>query len=140
MKEEQPKVLISCPTYEGHNNCIERFIKGLKNLSYKNFGVIFASDSTSENFLNKIIDAGYEILKSPVCKKEWNMSSIVQNRNRIIQYALEKEYDYLLFVDTDVLLPEQAVEKLLSVNQPIVSGIYLGAVPMHGTVKIAPII
>lgn len=138
MSEEQPKILIGCPTYAGHDGCIERFIQGLKNLSYQNADVIFASDSTDVNFLKKIQSAGYSILKNPLVTGK--MESIVQNRNKIIQHVSEKKYDYLFFVDTDVLLPEDAIEKLLSVNQAIASGIYLGAIPMQGTVKIAPII
>lgn len=138
MSEKLQKVLIGCPTYDGHEHCIERFIQGLKNLSYRNFDVLFVDNSEKEDYAKKIKNAGYQVVRNPSSKEK--ISKIVDNRNKIIQHAIEKKYDYLFFVDTDVLLPTDAIEKLLSVKQPITSGVYLGALPVQGEIKIAPVL
>lgn len=45
-------------------------------------------------------------------------------RNKISAKAIDKGYDYVFMVDSDVVLPEDALVKLLSDNKKIVFGIY----------------
>lgn len=138
MKEKLPKILVGCPTYDGHSHCISRFTDGLKNLTYKNFDVLFVDNSQNEDYAKKIRESGYEVVRNPSSKEK--IINIVENRNKIIQRAIEKKYDYLFFVDTDVLLPVDAIQKLLSVKQPIASGVYLGGLPIQGETRIAPVL
>ena len=49
---------------------------------------------------------------------------IHHNRNEICRMAINKEYDYLLFIDTDIFYLKEDVEKLLDVDAPIVGGVY----------------
>lgn len=136
--ENIPKILIGCPTYDGHAHCIQRFIESLKNLSYKNFDVLFVDNSLQDSYAKLISDAGYEVLRNPASGER--IVNIINNRNLVIQRALEKKYDYLFFVDTDILLPVGAIEKLLAVDQPVVSGVYLGGLKIGNDVKIAPVL
>ena len=45
-------------------------------------------------------------------------------RNILARYAIEHEFDYIFWVDADIVLPEDALEKLISHNKDIVSGSY----------------
>jgi len=45
-------------------------------------------------------------------------------RNTLVDMALKEGYKFILFVDSDVVLPRDAVLTLLSHRLPIVSGIY----------------
>lgn len=68
---------------------------------------------------------------------------IDQSRNQIVTKFLidQPEGTHILFLDTDVLLPPNAVETLLSVNQPIVSGLIVQKMPPFYplmNVRIAP--
>lgn len=50
---------------------------------------------------------------------------IDQIRNLICYYAIENKYDYVFFVDSDIVLPSDTLIKLLSINKPIATGIYI---------------
>lgn len=51
--------------------------------------------------------------------------SIDRMRNDAANIALEWEADYLIFLDDDVLVPVDGVEKLISTNFPVCSGVTL---------------
>ncbi|MBI4141543.1 glycosyltransferase family 2 protein [Candidatus Woesearchaeota archaeon] len=139
MNKKQPKILVGCPTHDGQTHCIQRFLTELKQLTYTNYEVLFVDNSMDENYAKLIASHGYEVLRNP-SKNEHRIIDIISNRNIIIKRMLEKKYDYLFFADTDVLLPPDAIEKLLSIDQPIASGVYLGGQKFPDGTKIAPVL
>lgn len=50
--------------------------------------------------------------------------SVDVTRNNIAKYALENKYDYIMWVDSDIIVPKDTLVKLLSHNKDIVSGVY----------------
>jgi GT2 family glycosyltransferase len=50
--------------------------------------------------------------------------SIDASRNLIVQHALEIGYDYIMWVDSDMILPKNTLTTLMSHNKDIVSGVY----------------
>ena len=50
--------------------------------------------------------------------------SIDLTRNLIAKYALDEGYDYILWVDSDMTLPKDALTKLMSHDKDIVSEVY----------------
>lgn len=50
------------------------------------------------------------------------LSLVYVAREKIIEYALKNEYDYVLFVDSDMVLPQHTITTLLSYKKDIVSG------------------
>ncbi len=53
-------------------------------------------------------------------------------RNAACQHALANGYDWLFFLDSDVIPPHDAVLRLMAHNLPIVSGVYHRRSPPHG--------
>jgi GT2 family glycosyltransferase len=53
------------------------------------------------------------------------MDKVVDARNKIVQYALDNDYEYIMWVDSDVIVPQDIVDKLIKHNKSIVSGIYM---------------
>ena len=45
-------------------------------------------------------------------------------RNELVQDAIKDNCDYLLFLDSDILMPSGAIDKLIDMNEDIVSGLY----------------
>jgi len=45
-------------------------------------------------------------------------------RNQLVQSALRDECDYIMFVDADMLLPQNAIDNLIDMNLDMVSGLY----------------
>lgn len=52
------------------------------------------------------------------------MDRVVAARNAIFDYANQNDYDYVLFIDSDVIVPTNTIEQLLSYHVPVVSGFY----------------
>ena len=59
---------------------------------------------------------------------------IDQIRNLIAEWG--KRYDYLLSVDSDIILPKDALVKMLDADKDIVSGLYIQRIPNTHTVEI----
>jgi len=59
---------------------------------------------------------------------------IDQIRNLIADWA--QYYDYLLSVDSDIVLPKDALTKMLAADKDIVSGIYIQRIPGTHTIEI----
>jgi len=51
--------------------------------------------------------------------------SPAQARNQIIQQAINEEYSHVLFIDDDVLVPNDIITRLLAHNVDMVTGLYL---------------
>jgi cellulose synthase/poly-beta-1,6-N-acetylglucosamine synthase-like glycosyltransferase len=49
-------------------------------------------------------------------------------RNQIVMSAIEQECDYLFFIDSDCVLPVDALKKLVADDKDIVAGMYFGKV------------
>lgn len=57
-----------------------------------------------------------------------------QIRNLIAEWA--KRYDYLLSVDSDIVLPPDTLEKMLSADKDIISGLYIQRIPNTQTLEV----
>ena len=51
-------------------------------------------------------------------------SLVYDARNRITNYAVKEQADYLLFVDSDIIFPYNALSILLNQNKSIITGVY----------------
>ena len=49
-----------------------------------------------------------------------------QNRDSIVLTAVQRNYEYIMWIDDDMVIPKDAITKLLSHNKDICSGIYFG--------------
>jgi hypothetical protein len=46
-------------------------------------------------------------------------------RNKIVDYAIDKKFEGILFVDSDMKLPKETLVRLVSQNKDIISGLYI---------------
>ena len=51
-------------------------------------------------------------------------SLVYDARNNIVNYSIQENADYLLFIDSDIVFPGHALKVLLDQNRNIVTGIY----------------
>ena len=51
-------------------------------------------------------------------------SLVYDARNEILNYAINEDADYLLYVDSDIMYPYTALGELLAQNKGIISGVY----------------
>ena len=50
--------------------------------------------------------------------------SIDASRNMVAEYALNHKYDYILWIDSDTIVPKNTLTRLLEADKDIVSGVY----------------
>lgn len=137
----QPTILIGIVTYDGHRYAIERLLEAISKLSklmYHSFSVVFVDNSAGDDYRQFLEGKGFEVIKDD--SSETRIDRIIRGRNRLRRICLDRGYDYLFFLDTDVIPPPDAIDHLLRHNKEVVSGIYLGASAYDGKPKIRPVL
>lgn len=115
---KNPKVLVAAPTWNGHKYIIKEYLRKIKRLSYPNYDVLLADNSKGDSFLKFLLKTGIKVIKIP-----WDENPFVRicnSRNFIINYFLQHDYEYLLSVDTDTIIPKNTIEKLLKHKKDLV--------------------
>ncbi len=115
-------VLVGCPTYDGMEYCRESYVKHVKHLTYKKYDVVLVDNSKKDIYQKKLEKGGIKVLKDTW--QEEPLERVVSSRNILRQYAVDKEYDYLLMLEQDVIPPQTIIERLMRHQKPAVTGIY----------------
>ena len=132
-------ILIATPTYEGMEYCFQEFLDHLKNIDYEDFEILIMDNSRTKKFFRKIRKIpGIKVIYDGT-KEEKNMDRLISSRNKIIEYAIEKGYDYLLMMDSDVLVPPNIIKKLLHNEKDICSGLYFNYAKVKNEFKFLPV-
>lgn len=119
-----PRVLVAGPVFDGMEYCIEKFIDQMKNFSYDNYDLLFVDNSDSKDFSKKLKrDYGVDVVRLRLDGVS-GIKKIIRSRNKILNYATQNFYDYVLMMDVDVIPPVDIIERLLFHNKDIVSGLY----------------
>jgi hypothetical protein len=123
----QPKVLVACPTYDGKNYCIDKWIKQVKELNYSNYDILLV-DNTNDGgrnaeWLKKTFDI--EVIHH-FDDSYPNIKYLMAQCNEIIRKrVLDEGYDYLFSLEADVMLRNpNIIAKFINHNVPIISGVY----------------
>ncbi len=133
---ENAKILIGCPTADFKEYCLDRYVKGLQNLSYTNFDLIIVDNSEANDYfetLKKKINKetapnakNIEIIKDEF--KESARERIISSRNIIRQKVLDGKYDYFLSLEQDIVAHKDIIQRLLSnlekTNGKIITAVY----------------
>jgi len=119
------KILVAAPIFDGMRYCIDQFIDRIKHLDYGDYDILLVDNSKSDLFSEELREK-YDVNVSYLPMDVPNMEKIIQSRNRILDYAVNKSYDYILMMDCDVIPPTDIIDKLLSHEKDIVSGLYYG--------------
>ena len=133
------KILVASPIYIGMKYCFKEFIEAVKKIDYENFDILLIDNSKEDNFFKEISqEEGIKVLKDET-QEERNKLRLISSRNKIINYALENDYDYILMLDADVIVPENIIKELLECDKDIVSGLYYNYFKIDGQIKYRPV-
>ncbi len=126
-----PKILIACPTSERHKNLIDKWLSNLDKLTYSNFDVLLVDNSLDEGvYFNELIQKKVKDKPIIVLKHKWDseklhpLQMMAHCREEIRKYFIEGDYNYLFWVDDDVFIPKNSIQRLLCYNKDIV-GFYV---------------
>lgn len=113
------KVLIGTPISDSKLYCWDKYVRGVKSSNCPVFLVDTSLDI--ECMEDKILSQGFAY--SYLWAKK-AMDRVVYARNRIRDAALQGGYDYLMFVDADIMIKPDTVARLLKHNKKVVAAIY----------------
>lgn len=122
IKSRLPRCLIAAPTSNRHSHLLDSWIKHLKELTYPNFE-IYLVDTSQDNgkYLERIKEKKIESDRVPWDpKKRHILQHLAFVREHIRKYFLKNDYDYLFFLDTDIFIPQNTIQRLLSHNKQTV--------------------
>lgn len=84
--------------------------------------------TTAETVWHEVMESIYN-LRIPndikVDLKVVHAYEVSNGRNELVDRMLAGGYDYIFFVDSDVVLPNSALEDLIAINEPLAAGIYI---------------
>ncbi|MBI5398624.1 glycosyltransferase family 2 protein [Candidatus Woesearchaeota archaeon] len=145
MQEEKqnPKVLIAAVTFAKHAFCFDEFMNAIRAQNYKNYDLLFVDNSRgdlAQEYQNKLKSTGAAVIHDSAIF-DHKIKTITNGRKMIRDYLLQhREYEYLFFVDTDVIIPPFALSRLLKRNKSLISGVVLTNMKIEGVNIIAPCI
>lgn len=136
------KVLIGSPIHQS-KDILNEFLSSLERLDKHELQVdyYFVDDNidTSSSVLleefqedndNVTIVSSNNLSTEYVCDDfthRWNSSlveKVTQFKNNIIDFAIDKDYDYLFFIDSDIILHPKTLNKLISDEKDIISNVF----------------
>jgi GT2 family glycosyltransferase len=132
------KVLVASPVYEGMDYCIDEFIESIKELDYDSYDILLYDNSITPEFSKDLVKKGINVLTLD-SSEENKLKRLVLTRNKILQYAMNNSYDYLLMLDCDVIPPRETIKRLLSQEKDIISGLYHNFFKVSGELKRRPV-
>lgn len=130
------KVLISAPIGGLKQYSINDWFNWIANQTYDNYEICICTNGKEQDILIEklnqveITDIHGQVKKIKVLSlKESDELSVIQkitySREKIRRYAVENEFDYIFFLDTDTIPTiKDAIERLMSWNVDCVSGLY----------------
>jgi len=117
-----PRILVAAPISEKKDYCLWQWLDSILALSYPNFDIYLVDNSADEAFHKKMWDKG---INCDYVKPEGSaMEFITKSQNKIRDYFLANDYDYLMLIECDVFCPENIIQYLLNYQLPVVSGNY----------------
>ena len=113
-----PKVLITSVTSDRHDYVQQLCFGTIKMFDYPNFDFKIIEISKNKKNFDFLKSKDYSVIRG-----EWKpegMERLVGARNIQRKLTLEGDYDYMLNVDADTILPKWALNKLVSHNKDCV--------------------
>ena len=105
------KILFGTVIYEGVKEYLEEFLLSINDQTYNKFDLYIINDGFKDE---KLLNSQLNLLSIPyVIKKDTERNNPSQLRKKIIDYALEENYDLLIFGDSDDTFSINRVDELV---------------------------
>lgn len=119
-----PKVLVSCPVNYRKEYTAEAYLKNITGLTYPNKHFYFVDNSVFPLYhVYRFIDAGFNCDYIAPEQKNQNQY-ICESQNKIREYFLAGDYDYLCFIEEDLFPEPDIIQQLLNYKEAVVSARY----------------
>lgn len=112
------KVLVAAPTDERHDYVLEEWLGALSRQTYDDFDVMLVYTGYDEGYFEKLKGKVDFVSWMPWDSKTYSVvQHLARCREKYRCFAVEKGYDYLFHLDTDILLPRNGLKRLLDADK-----------------------
>jgi hypothetical protein len=122
MSNALPKVLIFTITYEGKDYCFKKWKSYVKKINYPNYRHIIIDNSATTLYTHKLRSKGFGVFH--VGRGNNTRESMARSQNLARKIAVDEGYDYLLSLESDVMVPPDIIQRLMTNGRPVVTGLY----------------
>lgn len=119
------KVLVGVPHNEIKNYCFDSFLSMITNLTFNRgqYDILIADNSKERKNKKKIMKAGVQSVY--VNPKQKDIRQYIADSHEALRVAaLRGNYDYLIHIESDVFVPLDIIERLLSHQKQVVAAPY----------------
>ena len=118
-----PKVLIGTPSSEMKDYCWDEFISRVKSFSYPNCDFVIADNTQGRKHLKDLRRQNINVIEiKPKMKNIFNL--LAESHDALRLHALKYGYQYLFHLESDIIPPQDVIERLLLHKKKIVAGCY----------------
>ncbi len=117
-----PKVLVFTTIYSGKDYILDTFIEHCDKLNYPNYKQIYIDNSKGTSYLRKLREKGLTAFHTE--RGGNSREALARSQNFARNYAIKHDYDYILSLESDILVQKDTIQRLLSHGYDVVSGLY----------------
>lgn len=117
-----PKVLVFTITYEGKEYVFDKFLEHAKQINYPDFKHVWIDNSETLEYYELLKSRGLEVYH--VERGNNTREALARSQNFARELAIKEGYDYLLSLESDVLVPPNIVQLLLVRGKDVISALY----------------
>ena len=122
---KKPRVLVASPSYYGKDYCTKKYINAIRSLDYPNYDFIMVDNSPDDklDYFRKLKRMGVKAFR--VKRGKNSREAITNAMNFVRQYFLERNYDYLLVIESDLFPEKDTIQHLMRFGKRVVGSFYL---------------
>jgi GT2 family glycosyltransferase len=118
----RPRVLVGITTYKDKDYIFHHCMQKVYALDYSNFDVVIVDNTKDLNYFFTLKRRYKNVFHTE--RGANSREALTKSQNKIRQIFLEGGYDYLLLVESDLLIPADSIRRLMSYGKPVVGSIY----------------
>lgn len=143
-QSKRPRILLGIVTYDGHQYCLDAFAASVSALigysaSFADIDTIAVDTSDNDGYSSALRDKGFNAVWLGKGRRT-RIQKILDGRNLVRDAFLKHGYDALFFLDSDVIVQPDYLERLLSHGKDVVMGVYLNNTLVHGEQHVMPVV
>ena len=100
-----------------------RWYANIQKLNYPNYDFIVVDNTNNLSYVSKLRREGYKHIYHQ--SRGGNSRIAIARASEFIRrYAVENDYDYIMFIETDLLPPKNIIQRLMGYKKPVTGAIY----------------
>jgi len=141
------KVLVLVPTNRNKQYCAGKFFAHLENIKKKHDVLVSDDSNDGGKHAEEIKALGYEVIRvkktldSFARGEKLDIRQCLCNTREALkdEFIKRKDYSHAMWIDSDILIPENGIETLLNDGRDLVSGVYWTTVSRDNETRYEPV-